>query len=133
MSSTQHSRPRHQAAGAQPQNALFAGSDDGGEHWAVIAIQIEACKLNAVDPQAWLTETTTKLAAGHSYLRRDDPMPWNYTLSVGEKVAYQFKALAVISLGSYWAIAAMQERLVKHGCGCGPYRQDGRRLRLKRP
>ena len=27
-------------------NALFAGSDGGGEHWAVIASLIETCKLN---------------------------------------------------------------------------------------
>jgi transposase len=29
-------------------NALFAGSDGGGEHWAVIASLIETCKLNAI-------------------------------------------------------------------------------------
>jgi hypothetical protein len=32
-------------------NALFAGFDGGGEHWAVIASLIETCKLNGVDPQ----------------------------------------------------------------------------------
>ena len=31
-------------------NALFAGSDGGGEHWAVIASLIETCKLNDVEP-----------------------------------------------------------------------------------
>ena len=35
-------------------NALFAGSDGGGEHWAVIASLIETCKLNGVDPQTYL-------------------------------------------------------------------------------
>ena len=60
-------------------NALFAGSDDGGDHWAVIASLIETCKLNAVDPQAWLAGTLTKLAAGHSNLRRDELMPWTYS------------------------------------------------------
>jgi transposase len=59
-------------------NALFAGSDDGGDHWAVIASMIETCKLNGIDPQAWLTDTLTRLAAGHSNLRRDELMPWNY-------------------------------------------------------
>src|SRR6185437_13622863 len=33
-------------------NALFAGSDGGAEHWAVIASLIETCKLNSVDPHA---------------------------------------------------------------------------------
>jgi transposase len=64
-------------------NALFAGSDDGGDHWAVIASMIETCKLNDIDPQAWLTDTLTRLAAGHSNLRRDDLMPWNYLKAVG--------------------------------------------------
>ena len=41
-------------------NALFAGSDSGGEHWAVIASLIETCKLNAVDPHAYLTDVITK-------------------------------------------------------------------------
>ena len=31
-------------------NALFAGSDGGAEHWAVIASLIETCKLNGVEP-----------------------------------------------------------------------------------
>jgi transposase len=64
-------------------NALFAGSDDGGDHWAVIASLIETCKLNAVNPQAWLADTLTRLAAGHSNLRRDELMPWSYAPAVG--------------------------------------------------
>lgn len=63
-------------------NALFAGSDDGGDHWAVIASMIETCKLNHVDPQVWLSNTLSKLAAGHQNLKRDQLMPWNYTTSV---------------------------------------------------
>ena len=30
-------------------NALFAGSDDGGANWAIIASLIETCKLNGVE------------------------------------------------------------------------------------
>ena len=33
-------------------NHLFAGSDDGGEHWTVIASLIETCKMNSIDPMA---------------------------------------------------------------------------------
>lgn len=43
-------------------NALFAGSDDGGDHWAVIASIIETAKLNNVNPQLWLADTLTRLA-----------------------------------------------------------------------
>ena len=40
-------------------NALFAGSDSGGEHWAIIASLIETCKLNGVEPQAYLADVIT--------------------------------------------------------------------------
>ena len=63
-------------------NALFAGSDDGADHWAIIATMIETAKLNGVDPQAWLTGTLSKLAASHSNRRRDELMPWNYAPAV---------------------------------------------------
>jgi transposase len=33
-------------------NALFAGSDAGAEHWAIIASMVETCKLNDVNPLA---------------------------------------------------------------------------------
>jgi len=33
-------------------NALFAGSDEGGDNWAVIATLIENCKLSAINPHA---------------------------------------------------------------------------------
>ena len=42
-------------------NALFAGHDRGAEGWAMIASLLETCKLNAVDPLAWLTDVLTKL------------------------------------------------------------------------
>jgi transposase len=57
-------------------NALFAGSDQGGVHWGVIASLIETAKLNAVDPQAYLTTTLTRLVNRHPASRIDDLMPW---------------------------------------------------------
>ena len=57
-------------------NALFAGSDEGGDNWAVIATLIECCKLNAINPHEWLTETLTRLAYGHPANRVDQLMPW---------------------------------------------------------
>lgn len=59
-------------------NALFAGSDGGGESWATIATLIETCKLNDVDPQAYIAETLTKIVNGHSNLKIDDLMPWAF-------------------------------------------------------
>jgi transposase len=59
-------------------NALFAGSDEGGVNWAIVASLIETCKLNGVNPHAWLTDTLTKLINRWPASRIDDLMPWNY-------------------------------------------------------
>ncbi len=63
-------------------NALFAGHDAGVENWAVIASLIETCKLNAVDPHAWLTMTLAAIAGGHMQSKIAELMPWNYTAKV---------------------------------------------------
>jgi transposase len=57
-------------------NALFAGSDGGAEHWAVVASLIETCKLNAIDPHAYLTDVITKIVNGHPNSRIDELLPW---------------------------------------------------------
>ena len=57
-------------------NALFAGSDEGGDNWAVIATLIENCKISGINPHAWLTETLTRLANGHPANRVGELMPW---------------------------------------------------------
>lgn len=57
-------------------NALFAGSDEGGANWAIIASIIETCKLNGVNPHAWLTLTLTRLANGWPSSQIDALMPW---------------------------------------------------------
>jgi len=59
-------------------NALFAGSDGGGEHWAVIASLIETCKLNDVDPHAYLADVISKIVNGHPNSRIDELLPWDY-------------------------------------------------------
>jgi transposase len=59
-------------------NALFAGSDEGGANWAIIASLIETCKLNDVHPHAWLTDTLTKLVNPWPASRIDELMPWAY-------------------------------------------------------
>jgi len=56
-------------------NALFAGSDEGGDNWAVIATLIENCKLIGINPHTWLTATLTSLANGHPASRIDELLP----------------------------------------------------------
>jgi transposase len=59
-------------------NALFAGSDGGAENWAIVASLIETCKLNGVDPNAWMADTLTKIVSGHPNSQIDDLLPWAY-------------------------------------------------------
>ena len=59
-------------------NALFAGHDEGGRTWARMASLIETCKLNAVDPYAYLRKTLTAIANKHPKSRIDDLMPWAF-------------------------------------------------------
>ena len=59
-------------------NALFAGSDGGGEHWAVIASLIETCKLIGVEPYAYLADVITRIVNGHPNSQIDDLLPWAY-------------------------------------------------------
>ena len=63
-------------------NALFAGHDTGAQNWAVIASLIETCKINSMDPHAWLTTTLTAIVNGHKQSRIAELLPWNYTATV---------------------------------------------------
>jgi hypothetical protein len=59
-------------------NALFAGHDLGAENWATVASLVETCKLNAVDPLAWMTDVLTKLVNLWPASRIDELMPYAY-------------------------------------------------------
>lgn len=63
-------------------NALFAGHKAGAENWTVIASLIETCKMNGVDPHAWLTATLTAIVQGHRQSQIDELFPWNYAVTV---------------------------------------------------
>ena len=68
-------------------NALFAGSDDGGEHWAILASLIETCKLNAIDPQAYFADVFARLVADHPINRLDELLPWRWAVDQAERRA----------------------------------------------
>jgi hypothetical protein len=67
-------------------NALFAGSDEGGANWAIIASLIETAKLNHVNPHTWLADTLTKLVDMWPASRIDELMPWAYAKIPGAAV-----------------------------------------------
>ena len=61
---------------------LFCGSDRGGQRAAVLYTLIQTCRLNNVDPQAWLADILTRIA-DHPASRLDDLLPWNW--AAGQK------------------------------------------------
>jgi hypothetical protein len=69
-------------------NALFAGSDGGAEHWAVVASLIETCKLNGVDPLGYIADVLTRIVSGHPNSQIDELLPWAYI------TAHELKAVA---------------------------------------
>lgn len=59
-------------------NWLFAGSKAGGERAAAIYTVIETCKLNGVEPQAYIADVIEKIAGNWPVARWDELMPWNW-------------------------------------------------------
>ena len=59
-------------------NAFFAGHDEGGRNWGVIASLIETAKLNRIEPHACLTRTLEALVNGHRQSQIDDLLPWDH-------------------------------------------------------
>jgi transposase len=57
-------------------NALFAGSDEGAESWAVNATLIETCKLHGVNPQTYMADVLTKLVNLWPNSRLAELTPW---------------------------------------------------------
>jgi transposase len=57
-------------------NHLFAGSDGGGARWATICSLIETCKLNEVEPYAYLKDVLERMVEGFPANRLAELMPW---------------------------------------------------------
>ena len=58
-------------------NYHFAGSESGGDRAAAIYSLIEACKLNTIDPEAYLRDVLTKIA-DHPINRVSELLPWKW-------------------------------------------------------
>jgi transposase len=62
-------------------NALFAGSDSGGNHWSIVATLIQTAKLNGVEPLAWLADVLKRMVSGQTkHHQLDQLLPWNWKL-----------------------------------------------------
>jgi transposase len=58
-------------------NALFAGSEVGGQTWAFFASLVGTCNLNNVDPSAYFDWLFEKIEQGHPFARYDELLPWH--------------------------------------------------------
>jgi len=67
-------------------NALFAGHDAGAENWALLASLIENCKLNDVNPAAYLADVLTKLVNNWPNSRLAELTPWAWAAANPRKL-----------------------------------------------
>ena len=75
-------------------NYLFMGSERGGQSAAIAYTLIETAKLNAVNPQAWLTDVLSRIADHKSEPR------------VGTKVTIRLPAIGMTEKAPSGDIAA---------------------------
>ena len=61
-------------------NSLFAGHDEGAQNWARLASLIATCKLNGIEPFAYMKATIEALVAGHRNAEIDQLLPWNFSV-----------------------------------------------------
>lgn len=67
-------------------NWTFCGSDRGGRNAALMYSLIGSCKLNNVDPQAWLADVLDRIAQ-HPTRKLDELLPWNWQPKASERIA----------------------------------------------
>ena len=65
-------------------NYLFCGSDAGGRRAACLYTILETCKLNAVNPQAYLTDVLARVA-DHPINKIGALLPWHWKASLTAK------------------------------------------------
>jgi transposase len=60
-------------------NSLFAGSDAGARRWAIANTLIQSCKLNGVEPLAYLTDILQRIVSGQTKNHELHALlPWNW-------------------------------------------------------
>ncbi len=79
-------------------NALFAGSPRGAEATAVLVSLVETCKLNAVDPEAYLADVLPKLKR-QPRDRLADLLPWSWLTTAGASPRPERMAMLARALG----------------------------------
>ncbi|WP_263483516.1 MULTISPECIES: IS66 family transposase [unclassified Mesorhizobium] len=63
---------------ATRKNALFAGHEVAAENWAQLSSVVATCRLNDVNPVAYLAETLDAIINGHPQSQIEELMPWRF-------------------------------------------------------
>ena len=64
----------HRATRLTVKNALFAGSEQGARTWSVLGSLIATCRLNGIDPEAWMAHALLEIRDGCK--KPETLLPW---------------------------------------------------------
>lgn len=67
-------------------NWMFVGSIKAGHASALFYSLVETCKLNGVEPEAWLTDVIERIGS-HPINRIDELLPWRWQAARGAALA----------------------------------------------
>lgn len=67
-------------------NWLFVGSPKGGDAAALFYSLVETCRLNCVEPEAWLTDIIARIG-DHPINRIDELLPWQWQVAQDNTLA----------------------------------------------
>jgi hypothetical protein len=60
-------------------NAFFAGNDGGGHTWGIVQSLAQTCKLNGIEPVAYLTDVLERITSGEAKTTDLKALlPWNW-------------------------------------------------------
>jgi transposase len=68
---------RHQDLPDQKKRTL-RGHKVGAENWALLSSIVATCKLNDINPVAYIAETLTAILNGHPQSAIEDLTPWSF-------------------------------------------------------
>ena len=85
-------------------NWTFAGSDAGGHRAAAVYTLVETCKMNDVDPQAWLADVLARLP-DHPANKVADLLPWNWKTTQQPNIAAAPKRALTPSIATAGVLA----------------------------
>lgn len=58
---------------------LFAGNSGGGHTWAMVTSIVQTCRLNSIDPQAYLADVLQRIVSGEAKINRiRELLPWHW-------------------------------------------------------